>query len=82
MSAATLREIDAPPYRLAINIQPKYRVGSLGEIHGYIARCMVMRLDGTPVYEDCVYYQIFDGELFFDMAVSKLKCNRELVNGS
>ncbi|MFP3645826.1 hypothetical protein [Paraburkholderia sp. SIMBA_054] len=51
MSSPTQREIDAPPYRLVINVQPKYRTGSPGEIEGYVARGIVTRLDGSPVYE-------------------------------
>ncbi|OUL86418.1 hypothetical protein CA601_22280 [Paraburkholderia hospita] len=40
--------------------------GSPGEIEGYVARGIVTRLDGSPVYESSLQYQIFDGEIFID----------------
>jgi hypothetical protein len=67
MSSPMYREIDAPPYRLVINVQPKYRTGSPGQIEGYVARGIVTRLDRSPVYESSLQYQIFDGEIFIDL---------------
>ncbi|AUT76548.1 hypothetical protein [Paraburkholderia hospita] len=67
MSSPMYREIDAPPYRLVINVQPKYRTGSPGQIEGYVSRCTVTRLDGSPVYQGDLQYQIFDGEIFIDL---------------
>jgi hypothetical protein len=67
MWSPTHREIDAPPYRLVINVQPKYRTRSPDEIEGYVARGIVTKLDGTAVYERYLEYQIFDGETFVDL---------------
>ncbi|MEM5372335.1 hypothetical protein V4C53_40825 [Paraburkholderia azotifigens] len=67
MSSPVRREIDAPPYRVIVAARPEYRAGSLSEIEGYVARSTITRLDGSPVYESYLQYQIFEGEIFIDL---------------
>jgi hypothetical protein len=31
-----------------------------------VARATITRLDGSPVYESCLAYQIYEGETFID----------------
>ncbi|SDH33453.1 hypothetical protein SAMN04487926_1048 [Paraburkholderia steynii] len=66
MSPLLHREIDVSPYRIVINARPEYRPGSLTEIAGYVARATITRLDGLPVYESYLAYQIYEGETFLD----------------
>ncbi|BCZ81135.1 hypothetical protein [Paraburkholderia terrae] len=66
MSPLLHREIDVSPYRIVINARPEYRPGSLTEIAGYVARATITRLDGSPVYESYLAYQIYEGETFLD----------------
>ena len=66
MSPLLHREIDVSPYPIVINARPEYRPGSLTEIAGYVARATITRLDGLPVYESYLAYQIYEGETFLD----------------
>jgi len=71
MSSPLHREIEAPPYRVVVNARPEYRTGSPSEIEGYVARATITRLDGSPVYESYLQYQIFEGEIFIDLDSAK-----------
>ena len=55
------------PYRVVVTARPEYRAGSISEIEGYVARSTITRLDGSPVYESCLQYQIFEGKIFIDL---------------
>ncbi|MPW17922.1 hypothetical protein GCT13_13480 [Paraburkholderia sp. CNPSo 3157] len=67
MSSPLHREIDAPPYRVVVDARPEYRPGSPSEIEGYVARATITRLDGSPVYESYLTYQINEGDTFVDL---------------
>ena len=66
MSSLLHREIDVSPYRIVIDARPEYRLRSPSEIAGYVAQATITRLDGSPVYEGCLAYQIYEGETFLD----------------
>ena len=59
-------ELNVPPYRVVVSVRPERRPGSPGEIADYVAQATIARLDGSPVYENCPVYQIYDGETFVD----------------
>ena len=71
MSSPLHREIDAPRYRVVVDGRPAYRAESPSEIEGYVARATITRLDGSPVYESYLQYQIFEGEIFIDLDSAK-----------
>ncbi|WP_227747357.1 hypothetical protein [Paraburkholderia franconis] len=58
MSPPLRREIDVPPYRVIVIARPEYRTASISEIEGYVARSTITRLDGSPVFESYLQYQI------------------------